>query len=110
MTKPKIFKGKFSGIWHFVDEEGYCGSGYSIKSAYEAWVKRKKEFKMVYHNEIWEPHIIPLVDTKPWEPEPIPYPTKSSLWLYQGNPEEDYSDLVWYKRWWKRFADIWKGD
>ena len=46
MTKPKIFKGKFTGIWHCVDEEGYCGSGHSIKSAYEAWITYKKAIKM----------------------------------------------------------------
>ena len=90
MTKPRIFKGKFTGIWHCVDEEGYCGSGHSIKSSYKSWVTYKKAIKMPYNYELWEPPI------KPWE--------------YQDNPKEDYSDLVWYKRWWKRFTDIWKGD
>lgn len=89
MNKPRIFWYKSIGIWYCVDEEGCC-AGHSIKSAYEAWITYKKAIKMTYHTEIWEPPI------RPWE--------------YQDNPKEDYSDLVWYKRWWKQFADVWKGD
>ena len=90
MSKPRLFKGYSNDLWYCTDYL-YCGKGNTPKAAYEDWVKKKEQYSI------------------PFTLETI-YPAPIRPWEYQDNPKEDYSDLVWYKRWWKQFADIWKGD
>lgn len=105
MSKPRLFKGYADDLWYCTDYL-YCGEGVTPKDAYEDWVKNKEQYT---HDTLTmlkmsrERHIVPFtLETV--------YPPPIRPWEYQDNPKEDYSDLVWYKRWWKRFADIWKGD
>lgn len=105
MSKPLIYKSWAEELWYCTDYL-YCGKGDTPKAAYDEWMKKEEKHYVLV--SIPRP---PRQWDIPFTQETI-YPPKHKplLWKYQDNPKEDYSDLVWYKRWWKRFADIWKGD